>query len=104
MRRRVDNRPRARADLLDIWLYVASDNEPAADRLLARIADVCDMLCDQPNAGRARPELGVSGLRSFPVGRFVIYYQSDKDAVTVIRVLEGHRDIEAVFDRDERES
>lgn len=97
MQRSVNQTPRARADLLDIWNYIAPDNEAAADRLLERIGRVFDMLAHQPHAGRGRPELGVTDLRSFPVGNYVVFYLPEAEAVTIVRVLEGHRDIEAEF-------
>jgi len=58
-------RPQARLDLIDIWNYIADDNEAAADRLLDRI--------EQPKAGRERAELA-PGLRSFPVGNYLLFY------------------------------
>lgn len=93
---RVNQTPRARIDLLDIWDYIASDNENAADGLIERIGRVFEMLAHQPYAGRARPELRAD-LRSFAVGNYVVIYRPDTEAVTVVRVLESHRDIEAEF-------
>jgi plasmid stabilization system protein ParE len=57
-------RPQARLDLIDIWNYIADDNEAAADRMLDRIGGVLRMLSEQPKAGRERPELAPV-LRSF---------------------------------------
>jgi toxin ParE1/3/4 len=100
----VDHRPRARADLLEIWLLIAADNESAADRTLGRFATVLNMLCEQPKAGRARPELGIPGLRSYPIGSYVLYYLPSPKTLTLVRVLEGHRDVQVVFERDEQEN
>lgn len=93
----VNRTPRARADLLDIWDYIAEDNEPAADRLIERIARSFEMLVDQPFAGRGRPELPFPNLRSLSVGNYVVFYVPSDEAITIIRVLEGHRDIVAAF-------
>ncbi|MET0221598.1 MAG: type II toxin-antitoxin system RelE/ParE family toxin [Tardiphaga sp.] len=57
---------RAEADLDQIWLFIATDNISAADRLLDRIGQTFLMLADNPQAGRERPELG-RGIRSFPL-------------------------------------
>lgn len=84
--------PNAKADLIEIWQYVARHDELAADRLLDRLQAVFDMLLEQPEAGRARPELH-EGLRSFPVGNYVVYYTAGKTGIVVIRVLSGFRDI-----------
>jgi toxin ParE1/3/4 len=52
------------------------------------------MLADNPLAGRARPELA-AGIRSFPVGRQVIFYQPTPLSIDVVRVLHGSRDIKS---------
>jgi toxin ParE1/3/4 len=71
--RSVEHLPRARSDLLDIWLYIADDNEPAVDRTLPRIAAAIDIPAAQPGTGRARQELGVLDLRSYPTGNYVVF-------------------------------
>lgn len=93
----VNQTPRARQDLLGIWDYIAADNEAAADRLIHRIGRAFDMLADQPHAGRARPELGMADIRSVAVGNYIVLYVPSADAIDVIRVLEGHRDIPTIF-------
>lgn len=46
---------RTQADLLDIWLSIASDNLAAADRMVDRIEARLTILLDSPEAG-ARKE------------------------------------------------
>lgn len=92
MPHKVRIRPRARADLLDIWKYIAAENEAAATRVIARINDIFDMLGAQPEAGRRRPELSEK-LRSFPVATHVVFYEIGTSSVEIVRVLHGHRDI-----------
>lgn len=51
--------------------------------------------------GRLRPELGVEGMRSWPVkgfGRYLIFYVPTETHVHVLRVLHGSRDLRVVFD------
>jgi toxin ParE1/3/4 len=50
-----------------------------------------------PAMGRNRQELAPS-LRSFPVGKYVIYYRSIEEGIQIIRVLHGARDIDEVFE------
>ncbi|TFF17200.1 type II toxin-antitoxin system RelE/ParE family toxin, partial [Jiella endophytica] len=45
---RITRRPRAREDLLEVWGYIADDNETAADRMLDRIEQKLFMLADHP--------------------------------------------------------
>jgi len=53
-----------------------------------------DLLATQPLMGRVRDELLV-GLRSFPFGRYVIFYMVVEDGVDVVRVLHSRRDLDA---------
>jgi toxin ParE1/3/4 len=87
-------RPQAREDLLDIWQYIADDNETAATALLRRIDRAIQMLADNPQAGRERPELAPN-LRSFPVGNYVIFYMPGSHGIEVVRVLNARQDISA---------
>jgi len=50
------------------------------------------MLAESPSAGRTREEFQ-PGLRSFPVGSFVVFYRPIEDGILVVRVLHGARDI-----------
>jgi toxin ParE1/3/4 len=85
--------PRAREDLLEIWRYIAEDNDSAADRVLDRIENVLQMLSESPHAGRARPELARS-MRSFPVGSYVLFYRPFVSGVELARVRNGSMDIQ----------
>jgi toxin ParE1/3/4 len=95
----INKRPAAEADLLAIWQYVAADNDVAADRLLDRIETALRLLEATPRAGRARPELG-PGVRSFVVGRYMLFYGIEGDGLDLYRVLHGARDIGAAFAED----
>lgn len=77
----IRRRPLARQDLIEIWTYVAADNEAAADGVLDRIDGVLAMLADNPQAGRQRPELAPA-LRSFPVGSYVLFYLPGDDGTS----------------------
>lgn len=84
--------PRARLDLIEIWQFIADDNPSAADRLLDRIENALAMLCDNPRAGRARPELAAE-IRSFPVGNYILFYRLLPEAIELVRVRSGYLDI-----------
>ena len=64
---KIVRRPRARQDLIEVWQFIADDNEAAADRTLDRIDRALATLAENPMMGRARPELAPD-LRSSPVG------------------------------------
>jgi toxin ParE1/3/4 len=92
MAREIVRRPQARLDLIEIWGFIADDNEAAADRMLDRIDDVLRMLRERPLAGRARPELAAE-LRSFPIGNYVVFYVPLPNGIDLIRVRSSYLDI-----------
>ena len=90
---KVERSSQAEIDLIEIWLYIASDNTTAADKLLDQIDSICKMLAHSPHLGRLREELA-PGLRSFPVGDYLVFYRSTNTGIAVVRVLSGYRDLE----------
>jgi len=91
--------PQADSDLDDIWYYVAvnSGSVEIADRLIDSIAERFYLLATHPNIGRARDEDLRAGLRTFPVGEYVIIYRIENEDVLILRVLRGSRNISALF-------
>lgn len=47
--------------------------------------------------GRSRDEDLHPGIRTFPVGEYVIAYRIEADDVRILRVLRGSQDIEALL-------
>jgi toxin ParE1/3/4 len=86
----------AAADLAEIWFYIARNNRAAADAFIDQVAEKFYTLAAFPHIGRPRPEFG-PGLRSFPIGRYIIFYRPMDEGIEVIRVLHGARDIESLF-------
>ena len=86
--------PQTEIDLTSIYNFIADDSVKAADAWLKRIEDTFDMLAQTPMAGRARDDLSVN-LRSFPVGRYIIFYTPVSDGVEVVRVMNSRQDIDA---------
>ena len=93
-------RPRALADLVEIWAFIAQDSVNHADRFAGLIDRQLRALARQPYMGRSRPNLAAD-LRSFPVGRYVIFYVPFAKGVEVVRVLHGARDIESILQGDD---
>ena len=93
---RVTRRPLAEADILEIWDYIAADSFAVADGWVDRLDEQFRVLATQPLMGRARDELA-TGVRSFPFGRYVVFYVPLDDGIDVVRVLHGARDIDTVF-------
>jgi toxin ParE1/3/4 len=85
----------ARVDLIEIWLYLGERSPAAADRILDAIERLFRMLASHPLIGRERPELS-PGIRSFVVMSWVVSYRAQPDAIEIVRVLHGARDLDAI--------
>lgn len=93
---RVLTKPEADNDLVDIWLYIANDSPNNADRFLDRMREKFCSLAEAPQIGTRRDELR-TGLRSQPVGTYLIFYFPLDDGIEIVRVLHGARDIGSLF-------
>ena len=98
--------PKAVQDLLEIFDYIAdtSGNPEIARKFVAEIELQCAKLARlSSRVGRLRRELRPD-LRSVPFGNYVIFFRYlDKDILEIVHLIEGHRDIPAIFDKDQGE-
>lgn len=83
----------ARADLVEIWVYVLDNADvvradAVIDRILARIAG----LGEQPMMGPSRDDIA-SGARCLVVERWLALYRVEAESVQIIRVVDGVRDL-----------
>lgn len=88
---------RAEEDLSDVFAWIAGGNEEAAMRFLEFTSRSFTLLLQHPQIGRPRKFQCHSGLRSWRVRGFknyLIFYLLEKNALTVVRVLHGARDLE----------
>lgn len=83
----------ALADLVETVAYIADDNPVAAQAWNDNMREVCAALAATPEMGRSRPELG-ENIRSFPTGRYVIFYQAGGSGVFIVRILHGALDVD----------
>lgn len=84
----------ARRDLRRIWRYIAAEGSaPAAQRVVAEIAERFVLLGNHPHAGRARDEIA-PGLRSFPVRDYLILYTVMPPGVQIERIWDNRQDPE----------
>ncbi len=86
----------AAQDLEDIWVYLAQNNQIAADKQIATILNRLPMLAQFPDLGQMRDDLG-SKLRSFPVKPYIVFYIKLDDGIEVVRILHNSRDIDRLF-------
>ena len=89
--------PEAEADLLAIWQWGARRfSADIADKHLRDIASAANNLCDFPETGRARDDL-LPGLRTVVVFPTVIFYRLVPGSVEIVRIVDGRRNIAAMF-------
>lgn len=93
-------RPAALSDLDAIYDAIEPDSASRAFDYVQDIRRRCRTLCDHPQLGPAREDLG-TGIRVFPMrGRVVVAYRVRVDVIEITRVFYGGQDYEAIF-RDE---
>lgn len=90
--------PQVEFELDEIWHYIATESgsPEIADRLIDSITDRFFLLSKHPYVGRHRDDLR-PGLRSFPVGPYVIIYRVEDGNALILHVSHSHRDIAAML-------
>jgi plasmid stabilization system protein ParE len=122
----VTQRPRARLDLLEQFVYPGAIHRSwsnssileqfiylgekasveVAERYFAAVAETSELLVTQPRSG-APYESGIeklAGLRRMPVkgfGSYLLFYMPRARGIDVVRVLRASRDIENIFGSEE---
>jgi toxin ParE1/3/4 len=86
------------SELDEIWYYIAreSDSMDIADRFVKFITDRFLLIADHPYVGRVRDDLR-AGLRSFPVGQYLVLYRVVGEDVLILHVTHGRRNLEVLF-------
>ena len=87
----------ARQDLREIRDYIAQDNPTAVRRLLATFTQAFRGLAETPRKGHTREDLTDLPVRFWPVGSYLIVYDSEKRPIEILRILHGARDVEAIL-------
>ena len=103
----VTQRPRARLDLLEQFVYFGETaSVELAERYFAAVEETCGRLVAQRQSG-APYYSGIErlgGLRRVPVAGFknyLLFYMPRKGGIDVVRVLHAARDIKSIFDSEE---
>ena len=92
----IRKRPLALQDIEDIIAYIAEDSPQAAKRFRNRLEECIEDIAIFPDSGRSRESL-LKGVRTIPVGNYLIVYQNHTTHIDIIRVLHGARNIESLF-------
>ncbi|MEI9427863.1 MULTISPECIES: type II toxin-antitoxin system RelE/ParE family toxin [unclassified Mesorhizobium] len=86
--------PQATVDLESIGDYIASHDPRAAVRLVDALERRWDLLTLHPFSGAPRDDIA-PGIRHLIVGEYLTLYRVGGDAIEILRVLHGRRNIEA---------
>jgi toxin ParE1/3/4 len=91
--------PSAQADLVNILEHITRESGQLTigRRFVGALRQQCRDLAALPGTlGRPRPELRPD-IRSFPHKGYVILFRYVADTFEVANIIEGHRDIEALY-------
>ena len=98
-------RPRARLDVVELAAYIGKDSVTTANRFLGACEATFECLAESPQIGAIYPTKNprLSGLRVFRVKRFpshLAFYVERHNAVEIVRVVHGSRDLDVVLKND----
>ena len=82
----------AKEDLVELWEYIATHDEFAADRYLDQLRQRVLELLHHPHLGRMRPEIH-GGIRSLLFRNHLIFYRVEKSTIQILRILHGSMDL-----------
>ena len=87
---------RARNDFNKILSYIGERDWTNAVDFTTRLQLTCVRLAGMPKIGRKHDDLA-TGLRSFPVGKYIIFYRAISDDIEIVRILHASRNIDRLF-------
>lgn len=85
----------ARANLQELYDYIAEDSSQNAERFITRLFDAIDQLADQPRMGRHVPEAdNHDDVRELIFHNYRIIYHLQAEYVYIVNVIHGGRDLQ----------
>ncbi len=96
--------PLAKADIFDIWSYIADDSEETANRVEQAIYDACAFVAEAPMRGHSRSDLTSRPLRFWTLTRYPNYtvvYRPETAPLQVVAVLHGKRNMRRILKRSQ---
>jgi toxin ParE1/3/4 len=91
--------PRALSDLQGLESYITDESgAQRAEAVIARIYRLLNMLAYWPKAGPIHKEIE-GNPRTFAISPWIVFYEPspELDGIHVLRVLDGRRDLGAIF-------
>ena len=84
--------PLARADIFEIWSYIARGSVDSAGRVEEAIYDACELVAKNPLVGHFSADLTKRPLRFWTLTRYSNYtlvYRPEKKPLEIVAVLHG---------------
>ena len=92
----------AYSDLEQIAQYIARDSEYYAASFVAEMLDAARSLGEFAERGRVVPELREPSIRELLVGNYRLVYEIRPEAVYVLGVIHGARELGRLWNRETR--
>jgi toxin ParE1/3/4 len=91
--------PQARADLDEIWLYVARQGgvPQIATRHVESIVRAFELLAKYPLIGRSLEASKRPNIRTLTIRNYIAFYRPGDGEVRILRIIHAARDAYAVF-------
>ncbi|WP_096171962.1 type II toxin-antitoxin system RelE/ParE family toxin [Cohaesibacter sp. ES.047] len=87
--------PKAQDDLTGIFVYIAQEEDVGtAATFVADLTAKIQWIADTDFPGVPRDWIR-PGLKALPYRKRCIYFRTDEDTVTVLRIIHGRQDVEA---------
>jgi len=87
----------AEADLEAIGDFIAQDNPVRALSFVRELTQLCFDIADIPQAWPVVPRYEHHGVRRRVHGRYLIFYRIGADRITILHILNGAMDVEAIL-------
>lgn len=87
----------AEADLETIGDYIARDNPARALSFVRELHQLCLDIADMPEAWPVVPRDEHHAIRRRVHGRYLIFYRIGTDSITILHILNGAMDVEAIL-------
>ena len=104
----IHKHPQVIQDLIEIATYIAENDLDRSDRFLQAAEETFKQLGKMPQLGKqsnfSNPHLqNIRQLAVKEFGKYLIFYQTTKVGVQIIRVLHGSREIETTLEDNSQE-
>ena len=86
----------ATQDLEDISNYFLEKSVNAGDKFVKKFSQKCQHIARFPHVGKSYDHVK-PGLRGILVMGYIIFYRVSDDDITILRVINGHRNLKDAF-------